>query len=122
MSLNDIPAEEWNKYAFNQRIKEAKERAEKEWALANGESPADVGPVPVAHVGLQPLERQVGGSHYKNLKIQPIEYAMANDLNVCEANIVKYVTRHHAKGGAEDIRKVIHYAELLLQMKYGETR
>ena len=44
---------------------------------------------------------------------------MANDLNVCEANIVKYVTRHHAKGGAEDIRKVIHYAELLLQMTYG---
>lgn len=68
-----------------------------------------------------PLDRQVGGSHYKDLGIQPIEYVMANNMDYCEANIVKYITRHHAKGGAEDVRKVIHYAELLLQLKYGET-
>lgn len=68
-----------------------------------------------------PLERQVGGDHYKNLSIQPIEYVMANGMDYCEANIVKYITRHHAKGGAEDVRKVIHYAELLLQLKYGEN-
>lgn len=71
--------------------------------------------------GKAPLERQVGGDHYKNLSIQPIEYVMANGMDYCEANIVKYITRHHAKGGAEDVRKVIHYAELLLQLKYGEN-
>lgn len=68
------------------------------------------------------LQRQVGGTHYKDLKIQPIEYVMANDMNYCEANIVKYVTRHHAKGGREDIEKVIHYAQLLLEMKYGDKK
>jgi hypothetical protein len=66
------------------------------------------------------MDKQVGGSHYKGLKIQPIEYVMANDMNYCEANVVKYITRHHEKGGADDIRKVIHYCELLLEIEYGE--
>ena len=67
-----------------------------------------------------PLQRQVGGDHYKGLPMQPIEYIMANELDYCEANVVKYITRHHLKGGAADIRKVIHYCELLLDIKYGE--
>ncbi len=61
-----------------------------------------------------PLKKQVGGDHYKDCKIQPIEYIMANDLPYCEANIVKYITRWRKKGGKEDIKKVIHYAEILL--------
>ena len=65
------------------------------------------------------LDRQVGGSHYKDFVIQPIEFAMANDLNYCEANIVKYACRHHMKGGVEDVDKIIHYAELLKELKYG---
>jgi hypothetical protein len=65
------------------------------------------------------LDRQVGGGHYKDMKIQPIEYVVANNMGYCEANIVKYITRHHLKGGAEDIDKVIHYAQLLKEMKYG---
>jgi hypothetical protein len=35
---------------------------------------------------------------------------------------VKYICRHQAKNGAEDIKKAIHYCELLLQTKYGETK
>ena len=66
-----------------------------------------------------PLSKQVGGSHYKNLKIQPIEYIDANGLGWCEANVIKYITRHHAKGGEADIDKVIHYCELLKEMRYG---
>ena len=65
-------------------------------------------------------DKQIGGSHYKDMEIQPLEYIVANGLDFLEGNIVKYITRHHAKGGAEDIRKVIHYAELLLELKYGE--
>jgi hypothetical protein len=60
-----------------------------------------------------PLSRQVGGDHYKNLKIQPIDYIMANGLGFCEGNIVKYITRYSQKNGVEDIDKVIHYAEIL---------
>lgn len=61
-----------------------------------------------------PLTEQVGGDHYKNMNIQPIEYIIANDLNFCEGNIVKYITRYKQKGGREDIEKVIHYAQILL--------
>lgn len=63
----------------------------------------------------QSLKEQVGGKHYKELKIQPIEYILANDLPFIEGNIVKYITRWKQKGGIEDIKKVIHYAEILLE-------
>ena len=61
------------------------------------------------------LDVQVGGSHYKDMAIQPIEYILANDLPFIEGNIVKYITRWKQKGGVEDIKKVIHYAQILLE-------
>lgn len=61
------------------------------------------------------LDVQVGGSHYKDMTIQPIEYILANDLPFIEGNIVKYITRWKQKGGVEDIKKVIHYAQILLE-------
>ena len=66
------------------------------------------------------LDRQQGGNHYKDLKIQPVEFIDANGLDYFQGNVVKYVTRHKAKNGAEDIRKAIHYCQLILQMQYGE--
>ena len=63
------------------------------------------------------LNKQEGGNHYKTLAIQPIEYIVANDLSWCEGNIIKYITRWKQKNGIEDIKKVIHYAELLLQFE-----
>ena len=57
---------------------------------------------------------QVGGSHYKNYKIQPIEYTLANNLNFCQGNVIKYITRYKDKNGAEDLRKAIHYIDILL--------
>lgn len=62
-----------------------------------------------------PLSEQVGGSHYKNMKIQPVEFIMANDLNFLEGNVVKYICRYKQKGGVEDLNKVIHYARLLIE-------
>jgi hypothetical protein len=56
------------------------------------------------------------------MKIQPVEFIAANNLGFLEGNIVKYVCRHHAKNGAEDIKKALHYCELLLQTKYGERK
>lgn len=66
------------------------------------------------------LDIQHGGSHYKDKGIQPIEYITANNLGFCEGNIVKYASRHQDKNGAEDIRKVIHYAQFILKFQYGE--
>lgn len=70
----------------------------------------------------KPLETQISGEHYKGFKIQPIVYAHENKLGPCEANIVKYASRHKLKGGADDLRKAIHYCELLLQLEYNETK
>ena len=65
--------------------------------------------------------KQVGGNHYKDCKIQPIEYIVGNDLTFLEGNIIKYVTRHRRKGeGRKDIEKVIHYAEMILEMEYKD--
>lgn len=66
------------------------------------------------------LEKQEGGDHYKKLKIQPIEYIHANGLDFFQGNMLKYLTRHKDKNGAEDLRKVIHYAQLALELQYGE--
>lgn len=72
-----------------------------------------------AHIN--PLDRQVEGSHYKDCSIQPLEYMMANNLDACQSNIVKYVTRFRAKNGRKDLEKAKHYIELLIQFEYGET-
>jgi|TARA_R100000656_G_scaffold62283_1_gene48021 hypothetical protein len=73
------------------------------------------------HLSTDPLTKQVGGSHYKSCGIQPVEYIHANDLNYFEGNVIKYITRHRTKGdGRKDIEKVIHYAELILQLEYGD--
>ena len=67
------------------------------------------------------LDKQVSGDHYKDKGIQPIVYIHANNLGFCEANVVKYVTRHKEKNGAADIRKAIHYLELLLELEYKDA-
>ena len=64
-------------------------------------------------------DRQVGGDHYKKYPIQPLEYAVANKMGPCEHAVVKYVTRHQDKGKEEDIRKAIHYCQLILEFTYG---
>ena len=72
---------------------------------------------------VSPLDKQVGGNHYKDCKIQPVEYIASNSLDFFEGNIVKYITRHRTKGeGEKDIQKVIHYAELILKLFYGEKK
>ena len=67
-----------------------------------------------------PLDKQEGGNHYKDCKIQPIEYITANNLDFMQGNIVKYATRHKDKNGAEDIKKIKHYCDLILKLQYNE--
>jgi len=64
-------------------------------------------------------DRQIGGDHYKKYPIQPLEYAVANKMGPCEHAVVKYITRHQDKGKEEDIRKAIHYCQLILEFTYG---
>jgi hypothetical protein len=59
--------------------------------------------------------RQAGGDHYVKLKIQPIEYIQANGLGYHEGNVLKYITRWKDKDGIKDLRKAVHYLELLIE-------
>lgn len=67
----------------------------------------------------QPSDRQVGGSHYKDMTIQPSTFIYENGLNWYEGNAIKYICRHAKKNGALDIDKAIHYLELLKEKEYG---
>lgn len=62
-------------------------------------------------------EGQVGGTHYKDKAIQPWDYIVANNLGYLEGNIVKYVSRWRDKGGIDDLRKVLHYTQKLIEVE-----
>lgn len=75
----------------------------------------------VVAVAQSPKEREVGGDHYRKMKIQPIEFITANNLNFCEGNIIKYVARHKQKNGREDLLKARHYIDLLIESEYPDN-
>ena len=65
-------------------------------------------------------DSQIGGDHYQQMAVQPVEFIQANGLTFLEGCVVKRVCRHRRKNGAEDIRKAIHELQLILQLVYGE--
>ena len=65
------------------------------------------------------LDVQVAGSHYKDQKIQPIEYIHANNIPFAEGCVIKYVSRWRQKGGIKDLEKARHFLDLLIEL---ETR
>lgn len=82
-------------------------------------SPTDEGFVPIEESS---LDKQVGGNHYKDFAIQPVEFIQKNKLGWCEGNIVKYICRYEQKNGKQDLEKVKHYVDLLIDMKYSEEK
>lgn len=68
------------------------------------------------------LSEQVAGSHYRTMPIQPIEFCHKNNLGPCETLAIKYICRHKAKNGAQDIKKAIHVMQLLLELEYKEEK
>lgn len=58
------------------------------------------------------LNIQVGGTHYRGMKIQPVEFAMANRWDFCASCALKYLLRHGDKNGRQDLEKAIHFGEL----------
>ena len=65
------------------------------------------------------LEKQVGGKHYSKMKIQPAEFINENKLLFAEGNAIKYSCRHSVKGKEQDIKKAIHYLEMILERDYS---
>jgi len=69
-----------------------------------------------------PLDIQVGGGHYKDLKIQPIEFIFANKIPFIEGSIIKYAARWRDKGGIQDLEKIKHYCDLLIQLENDNNK
>ena len=67
----------------------------------------------------QTLEEQGGGKHYRTMKIQPAHFINENKLLFAEGNAIKYICRHSVKGKEEDIKKAIHYLEMILERDYS---
>ena len=63
------------------------------------------------------LDRQVGGNHYKDLAIQPIEYIHANNIPFIEGCIIKYISRWRNKNGVNDLEKAKHFLDMLIELE-----
>ena len=67
-----------------------------------------------------PYLKQISGTHYLYMKIQPAEFINKNKLLFAEGNAIKYICRHSHKDGVEDIDKAIHYLEMIKERDYNE--
>ena len=65
------------------------------------------------------LEDQVGGKHYRSMKIQPAEFINENKLLFAEGNAIKYIIRHRDKGKKQDLLKAIHFIEMIIERDYN---
>ena len=63
--------------------------------------------------------KQIGGNHYKYMKIQPLDFIIQNEIPYIEGNIIKYVSRYKAKNGLQDLEKAMHYLEILIDNEKG---
>lgn len=63
------------------------------------------------------LATQVGGSHYKDMAIQPLEFIHANGIPFAEGSVIKYVSRWRSKNGIADLEKARHFIDLLIELE-----
>ena len=66
-------------------------------------------------------DKQIGGSHYRSLKIQPSKFVVENKLLYPEGNVIKYVLRHQDKGGKQDLEKAKHMIDMIIERDYSKT-
>lgn len=69
---------------------------------------------------MKPSEKQIGGYHYKDMKISVSEYIYANQIDWYSGNAIKYLSRYNKKNKdlskqIEDLNKSIHYIQLLIE-------
>ena len=62
--------------------------------------------------------KQIGGTHYKKMKIQPSKFVIENELLFPEGNVIKYICRHKYKGGKEDLEKAKHFIDMIIERDY----
>ena len=70
------------------------------------------------------LDTQVGGSHYKQYKIQPKEFFIKNQIPSHKATIIERILRYdHPTGkGMEDLEKIKHEVDLIVEIERWEDK
>ena len=68
-------------------------------------------------IGNTATKNQIGGNHYKDYAIQPIEFILKNNIGFCEGNIIKYACRWKNKNGLQDLLKIKHYVDLIIELE-----
>lgn len=73
--------------------------------------------IKVKHYPTPAIERQVGGSHYKDKgsSMQPWAIIDAWGLDFYGGNVLKYILRAKHKGGLEDLQKARHYLDKMIE-------
>ena len=69
---------------------------------------------------VNPYDIQIGGSHYKKMKIQPSEFINKNNLPFAEGNVIKYLCRHKQKGQKQDLEKAKHFIDMIIERDYKD--
>lgn len=65
------------------------------------------------------LDVQIGGKHYKDYAIQPIEFIEKNHLSFSQGSVIKYICRYKDKNGLQDLLKARHFIDLIIEREYG---
>ncbi len=60
------------------------------------------------------MNEEVDKTHYAKLKIEPLDYAEANNMDILEFSIIKYVSRWKFKNGVIDLKKARWYLDRLI--------
>ena len=68
-----------------------------------------------------PYDKQIGGTHYQKFKIQPSKFVIENELLYPEGCVIKYILRHRLKGKKEDLKKAIHFIEMIIERDYSDV-
>ena len=63
-------------------------------------------------------KKQIGGTHYKSMVIQPSEFINRNNIPFAEGNAIKYLCRHKQKNQKQDLEKAIHYCQMAIDRDY----
>lgn len=71
------------------------------------------------------LDVQVGGSHYKDMPVQPWQALEAwltpEEYRGYQKGVaIAYLARERSKGGTEDIKKAIHHLQRLVEVQGGQ--
>ena len=65
-------------------------------------------------------DKQIGGSHYQGMSIQPSQFVIENKMLFPEGSAIKYICRHSKKDGKQDLLKAIHFIEMIIERDYSD--